>query len=259
VLEYCIDILRHLPTAGILAFVCFVMFLENVFPPSPSDMILVFCGTLVSLSGVGFVPMVIAATTGSILGFAVMYWVGARFGVGIQQGNVKFLPRAAILQAEHWFQRYGLWIIVANRFLSGTRAVISLFAGMSELPFSQTMALSGVSAAVWNAILIGAGTALGHNWMHVEEYLTLYGQIAAALVLSAIGFIIFKSVRSRNEASNRSGGKDSVASPLSNGRTSQTSTQTPHEASREEAREEARKEPHQELTTSPQDTHSPHS
>jgi membrane protein DedA with SNARE-associated domain len=215
VLEYCIDILRHLPTAGVLAFVFFVMFIENVFPPSPSDMILVFCGTLVSLSGVGFIPMVIAATTGSIVGFAVMYWVGARFGISIQQGNVKFLPRAAILQAERWFQRYGLWIIVANRFLSGTRAVISLFAGMSELPFSQTMALSGISAAVWNAILIGAGTALGHNWMHVEDYLTLYGQIAGGIVVVAVIVIVVKSLRGRTSDVPASNPDSTTAPPAS--------------------------------------------
>lgn len=177
-------------------FVCFITFLENVFPPSPSDMILVFCGTLVGLSGVGFVPMVFSATLGSILGFTVMYWVGVKFGVSIKHSNSRFLPRDAIERAEEWFQHYGYWIIVANRFLSGTRAVISIFAGMSVLPFPQTVLLSGVSAAVWNTILVGAGAALGNNWLQIDDYLSLYGKITITLVLLVLAVVAVRTLRS---------------------------------------------------------------
>jgi membrane protein DedA with SNARE-associated domain len=187
-LEYFIEFLRQLPTAGVLVFVCFITFLENVFPPSPSDMVLVFCGTLIGISGIGFVPMVISATLGSVMGFAAMYAVGLRFGDRIKHRNSPFLPREAIERADVWFQKYGLLIIIANRFLSGTRAVISLFAGMAKLTFVPTMLLSAASAALWNAILLGAGALLGNNWEKIDGYLALYGRFAlGAVVLVLVG------------------------------------------------------------------------
>ncbi len=201
-MDYAIAFLHDLPTIGVLAFVCFITFFENVFPPSPSDMLLVFCGTLVGFSTTGFVPMVLAATVGSVLGFSVMYWVGLKFGsTMVESGKLRFLSLDTIYKAEHWFQHYGFWIIIANRFLSGTRAVISVFAGISRLPFSKTVILSAISAAVWNAILVGAGTAVGKNWMKIQDYLALYGQIVGGVVVVAIlAFVIHKFVISKRSA-----------------------------------------------------------
>lgn len=198
-IEFALHILSDLPVFGVLLFVCFITFIENIFPPSPSDLILVFCGTLVGFSTTGFFPMVISATAGSVLGFALMYWIGHKFGVSmVEAGKIKFLPLETVHKAEAWFKRYGFGIIIANRFLSGTRAIISLFAGMSELPFTKTMILSGVSAAVWNTLLLGAGAAVGKNWRALEPYLALYGKIALGVVaLIALYFIGKKVLNTR--------------------------------------------------------------
>jgi len=193
-LEYFVEFLKDLPAFGVLAFVFFITFVENVFPPSPSDMLLVFCGTLVGLATVGFVPMLLAATAGSIVGFGVMYWIGWKFGHGlVESRKIKFLPYDAVEKAEHWFQRYGMWIIVVNRFLSGTRAIIAFFAGMSSVTLPQTLVLSAVSAGAWNAVLIFAGAALGKNWMQIHEYLTLYGQVVMGIVIAVLVAVLLRA------------------------------------------------------------------
>jgi membrane protein DedA with SNARE-associated domain len=186
-LEYAVEFIQGLPPLGVLAFVCFITLLENVFPPSPSDTILVFCGTLIGLGTVGFAPMIASATLGSVLGFLAMYWVGERYGVQIiESKRFRFLPVDGIQRAEDWFRRYGFWVIVANRFLSGTRAVISMVAGIAKMPLGATTLLSAVSAAVWNAILLGAGAMLGKNWLKMDEYLQLYGKVLLIILVAAL-------------------------------------------------------------------------
>ncbi len=190
-LEYAVEFIRGLPPSGVLAFVCFITLLENVFPPSPSDTILVFCGTLIGLGTVGFVPMLAFATLGSVLGFLIMYWVGHRYGTQIiESKRFDFLPVDGIHRAEDWFRRYGFWVIVANRFLSGTRAVISMVAGIAEMPLGTTTLLSALSAAVWNGILLFAGATLGRNWVKMDEYLQLYGKVLLIILAVAVAGIV---------------------------------------------------------------------
>jgi membrane protein DedA with SNARE-associated domain len=192
-LDYAVQFITHLPPLGVLAFVCFITFAENVFPPSPSDTILVFCGTLIGLGTVGFLPMLVSATAGSTLGFVAMYIVGQRYGTRIiDSGKFSFLPKDAVSKSEAWFKHYGFWVIIANRFLSGTRAVISMVAGISGLPLGTTTLLSALSAGVWNGILLFAGFTLGKNWLRMDEYLQLYGKVllgvAAGIIVVIIGF-----------------------------------------------------------------------
>ena len=190
-LDYAVQFITHLPPLGVLAFVCFITFAENVFPPSPSDTILVFCGTLIGLGTVGFPSMLVSATLGSTLGFVVMYWIGQKYGARmIESGKFRFLPKEAVLKAEDWFRHYGFWVIIANRFLSGTRAVISFVAGISALPLGTTTLLSGVSAGVWNGILLFAGFTLGKNWTRMDDYLQLYGKVLLGVAAGIIVIVL---------------------------------------------------------------------
>ncbi|MCU0426286.1 MAG: DedA family protein [Candidatus Kapabacteria bacterium] len=204
-LDYAVHFIQGLPPLGVLLFVCFITLLENVFPPSPSDTILVFCGTLIGLGTVGFAPMLAMATLGSVLGFLIMYWVGQRYGTHIiESKRFDFLPVDSIHRAEAWFRHYGYWVIIANRFLSGTRAVISMVAGISEMKLSTTTILCALSAGVWNAALLGAGAVLGKNWIQMDEYLQLYGKILlVALAVIAVGiwgYRVWKKSSTNNAA-----------------------------------------------------------
>ncbi|TAE30723.1 MAG: DedA family protein [Candidatus Kapaibacterium sp.] len=190
-LDYAVQFITNLPPLGVLLFVCFITFAENVFPPSPSDTILVFCGTLIGLGAVGFPSMLISATLGSTLGFVLMYWVGQRYGTSIiDSGKISFLPKEAFNKAEAWFREYGYWVIIANRFLSGTRAVISMVAGISEIPLLPTTLLSTVSAAVWNGLLLFAGFTLGKNWTRMDEYLQLYGKVLLGIASAVLVVVL---------------------------------------------------------------------
>ncbi len=141
---------------------CFTV--ENVFPPSPSDVLLVFGGTLIGVGTIDFLPALLSSTLGSTLGFMTAYLAGRYFERRIIEGRPhRYMPVQAIRRVERWFQRFGYGVIVANRFLAGTRAVVSFFAGMSRMNPVTTTALCALSAAAWNALLLPPAAQLWHD------------------------------------------------------------------------------------------------
>lgn len=178
------DFLSKVDPLTVYGLVLGLALLENILPPAPSDMMIVAAGTLVGLGQVGFVPTLLSATAGSVIGFVIMYKIGEWFGDHIlEAGKIKFLPVESVHKVERWFAKYGYAIIVINRFLTGTRAVVSFFAGMSELRLPLTAVLCFVSALVWNAILVTMGMYLGRNWDKIGFYLSTYSQAVTAVVI----------------------------------------------------------------------------
>lgn len=183
-MESIINTLLSLDPLLILFLVFAIAFIENLFPPAPSDVMIVLGGALVGFGRIGFVETLLLATAGSITGFMVMYKIGEWFGDHIlERGKISFIKVSTLHKVEEWFRKHGYWVIVANRFLAGTRAVVSFFAGMSEMKFPITLALCAVSALAWNAILVGGGYVLGSNWQNIEVYLSTYSQIVTGIVI----------------------------------------------------------------------------
>ena len=183
-MESLIHTLQSLDPLLICLLMFSLAFLENLFPPSPSDVMIVLGGALVGLGCVGFAEALLSATAGSVTGFMLMYKIGDWFGDHIlEQGKISFIRVETVHKVEEWFRKYGYWVVVVNRFLSGTRAIVSFIAGMSEMSFSLTILLCAVSALVWNAILVTSGYILGQNWQEIEVYLSTYSQIVTGLVI----------------------------------------------------------------------------
>jgi membrane protein DedA with SNARE-associated domain len=156
----------------------FIAFLENIFPPFPSDVAVVAAGYLCASERINVWVLIAVTTLGSTLGFMTMFKIGAWFGKKIVETHrIKFLNLEKIHIVEAWFGKYGYLVVVVNRFLSGTRSVISFFTGMSELSFGLTSALACVSSLVWYTILIFAGKSLGDNWRSIVTYLQTYGRV----------------------------------------------------------------------------------
>jgi len=181
------------PPIWIYVTLFFFAFIENVFPPSPSDIVIVIGGTLVGTGDLNFIFALISATLGSILGFMLMFYIGSTVDKRlIHSGRFKFIPVDAIDKVEKWFRKYGYFIIVANRFLPGTRAVISFFAGISNLDPKKTFSLCFVSALVWNIIMLYLGFTFGNNVEAIDSYLTTYSNIVIVLTIAVIVVLIIR-------------------------------------------------------------------
>jgi membrane protein DedA with SNARE-associated domain len=89
-------------------------------------------------------------------------------------------------KVQTWFDRYHGLIIVLNRFLAGTRAVIAFAAGMTHMPFPRTIIYCAVSAAAWNTLLLWLGSMAGTRWRDVDGYLSTYGWIISVAMVAAL-------------------------------------------------------------------------
>jgi membrane protein DedA with SNARE-associated domain len=182
--------------------VFFFAYIENIFPPSPSDIVLVVGASLIGTGVVSFLPIYLAATAGSLAGFLTAFIIGWQFDKKlIHSGKLKFINIESIDKVETAFRKWGYYLIVANRFLPGTRAVISFFAGMSRLNVNKTTILSLISSAVWNLILIYLGITFGKNIDLIDSYLKTYSTIiwviiAIVILFFAIRYFIIKRKKS---------------------------------------------------------------
>ncbi len=165
---------------------------ENVFPPSPSDFVVVVGGSLIATGIIDFIPTLILTSLGTVIGFMVLFYIGSTVDKKvIHSGKFKFIPVDAIDKVEIWFKKYGYGIILANRFMPGTRAVISFFAGLSHLDVKKTIILSTISAFAWNTLILYLGYIFGDNVELVDQYLTTYTNIVIGItVVVALFFII---------------------------------------------------------------------
>ncbi len=161
-LEQFIDTLISLNPVWIYFIAAAISYIENIFPPFPSDVILVAAGYLCAAGRVDFWIVLIISTLGSTAGFMTMYKIGSWFGLKVlETKKFKFLQLDKIHKVEAWFQKYGYLVVIVNRFLAGTRAVIAFFTGISNLSFWKTSLLACLSSLIWNAILIYAGKSYG--------------------------------------------------------------------------------------------------
>ena len=183
--------------------VFFFAYIENLFPPSPSDIVVVVGASLISTGVVSFLPIFIAATAGSLSGFLTAFIIGWQFDKKlIHSGKLKFINIESIDKVETAFRKWGYYLIVANRFLPGTRAVISFFAGMSRLNVNKTTILSLISSAVWNLILIYLGITFGKNIDLIDNYLKTYSTIIWVITGIIILFFVLKYFIIKRKKSN---------------------------------------------------------
>lgn len=174
-------------------------YVENIFPPIPGDTVTVMGAFLTGRGLLNYWGVFISTTLGSVLGFmtlfALAYWVEKSW---IEKHQPRWISTAKIDKVELWFRKYGLWVVLLNRFLSGVRSVISLVAGFSRLSIWKVFLLSLVSCVVWNGILIYLGSMLGRNWKDVFHFLQIYNRtILIIIVLILAGYGIYRFLRFR--------------------------------------------------------------
>lgn len=180
-----VDWIRVLSPLSIYSIFFLVAYLENIVPPIPGDLLIAFGGYLAAVEVVSVTPVLLLTTFSSVLGFMTMYWIGSRWGTQIEQKRerfwmIKFIPFKYLEKVRSWMQRWGQGVVLVNRFLAGTRSVISLTAGISHTPIVKTIISSTVSSLIWNAILLGFGWVVRKNWQVIGEYLNIYSRIILA-------------------------------------------------------------------------------
>jgi membrane protein DedA with SNARE-associated domain len=197
-----ITFLSQFPYVLLILIAFSLTLIENIFPPTPSDICFVVITVLIGANGQLIFPAVIAAGVGGTTGFWIVYLLGAKFEKKIiEGGKFKFISRKSIEKTEQAFQKWGMKIVAINRFMSGTRAIISFFAGMSALPRTKALLYAGISSLAYYGLLAFAGYYFGKDWQRLLEFLHLYEKaaflIAVSIIIVALSIWLVRTFRQR--------------------------------------------------------------
>jgi membrane protein DedA with SNARE-associated domain len=154
-----------------------LMFVENVFPPIPSEFIMPLAGFLVSENKFSFFAVVLAGTFGSVLGALPLYLAGAKIGekklknFADAHGRWFAFSSRDIERANLWFDKYGVFAVLICRLIPGIRSLISIPAGINRMNLLSFLFFTTLGAGVWTTVLTGAGFILESNFHEIENYL----------------------------------------------------------------------------------------
>ena len=175
---------------GIL-FVC--AFLENVVPPVPGDTVVVFSAYLVGRGLWDIVPVFATTVSGGLVGFMFMFFMGMHYGRSFFEGHGgRVFTSEGLQRAEGWLARYGFWLILANRFLTGVRSVVAISAGLGKMSPVRVLFAGGLSMMFWNGLLLYAGLFLGQNWGEVSQLLKQYNKVLLGAFVLGICILLVR-------------------------------------------------------------------
>jgi alkaline phosphatase-like protein len=170
--------------------------LENVFPPIPSEVILAFGGFMTTYTSLHVVGVIISATIGSVVGAIILYFIGKLLNkerlISIVSGKVGKILRLKpkdIEKADKWFDERGNVAVFFCRFVPIVRSLISIPAGMSDMPIRSFLLFTTIGTLIWNTVLVILGSKMGENWTKIVDFISEYASIT--LIVLVIGFIAF--------------------------------------------------------------------
>ena len=187
--------------------VFFLILIENVFPPIPSEVILLFSGFFSTYTNLSVFYMILASTFGSLLGAIILYYIGKIFNkerlkkiVKGKLGKILFLKEKDIDKADEWFDNKGNKSVFFCRFVPIVRSLISVPAGMSEMPMVKFIIYTVCGSMIWNTVLICLGYKLGDNWEYVLTILDKYQLIVIVILIIVFGYVIIKFYRKKRKS-----------------------------------------------------------
>ena len=203
--EIIIEIMNNFGYLGVFLLIA----IENVFPPIPSEVILLFGGFMTTFSDMNIVGVIIASTLGSILGAIILYYIGKLLNkdrlkkiITSKPGKLLKLKPEDIDKADEWFDTKGNKTVFFCRFVPIIRSLISIPAGMSEMPMKKFLLYTAAGSLIWNAALTIAGSIVGENWTSIVDIMDQYSHIILILliILFIIAVIIFYKKRKKSNA-----------------------------------------------------------
>lgn len=184
--EFILSIMNQFGYFGVF----FMIAIENIFPPIPSEVILLFGGFMTTYTNLNIIMMVISATLGSLFGALLLYYVGKIFNkeklkkiVSGKVGRILRLKTTDIDKADNWFDTKGNKTVFFCRFIPLVRSLISIPAGMSEMPIFRFIVYTLFGSLIWNIVLIVLGSIVGENWTSILNILNTYSHVVVIILI----------------------------------------------------------------------------
>ena len=200
--EFILSIMEQFGYLGVFLMIA----IENIFPPIPSEVILLFGGFMTTYTKLNILGMVIASTFGSLIGALALYYIGRVFNkerlkkiISGKIGKVLRLKNSDIDKADHWFDTKGNKTVFFCRFIPIVRSLISLPAGMSKMPMLKFLVYTILGSLIWNLVLIVIGSIVGENWVSILNIFDTYSHLVvivlAVVCITTVCFFYKKRVK----------------------------------------------------------------
>ena len=182
--------------------VAFLMALENVFPPIPSELVMPLAGYVSSQGSLDVWLVTVVGSLGAVIGtlpwYGIARWLNKDkvYAWVDRHGHWLTVERAELERAERWVSRRGRWVVAAGRLVPGVRTLISVPAGFARVPFAAYLLYSIAGSLVWTGALAHLGKALGENYSRISTYV---GHITYAVVGSMLLVYLVRLVRMRRK------------------------------------------------------------
>jgi membrane protein DedA with SNARE-associated domain len=179
-----------------------LMFMENVFPPIPSELIMPLAGYLATQGDMNILTVIAAGTVGSLLGTLPWYYLGRRLGhEGVRRlarthGRWLTMSPSDVDAASDRFKRHGNSSVLLGRLIPTVRTLISVPAGVSNMPLGQFLVFSSIGTLLWTAALALAGFLLGQAYSVIQDYVD---PISTAVLVILVGVYIFRVATFKEE------------------------------------------------------------
>lgn len=199
--EIIINVMNQFGYFGIFLLVV----VENIFPPIPSEFILIFGGVLTTYTNMEVSFVILYATLGSLVGAYILYIIGALLNkdrllklVNSRLGKALSLKEEDVLKADSFFADRGSRTVLFCRFVPIVRSLISIPAGMSSMPIIKFTIYTTIGTVIWNIILVGIGSIVGNNWTYVVGFFGKYSFVVKMVLILVIFYFIFKLFYRKN-------------------------------------------------------------
>ena len=181
------------------------MFLENLIPPIPSELIMPLGGFYVSQGQLEFFPVVLAGLIGTVIGALPWYGIGRiineeRLEKWLEKnGRWLGIKPQELARSRKWFNRYGVSLVFWGRLIPGIRTLISVPAGVELMPITPFLIWTTAGSMIWNLFLTITGFYLGDNYANIEKWISPFSSIFKMLIIFIISLglitLIYKTLR----------------------------------------------------------------
>jgi membrane protein DedA with SNARE-associated domain len=185
-------VVRLIDQSGYLG-IAFLMFLETIFPPIPSEVIMPVAGVAAGQGKLSYWLVVASGTGGAMLGN--IFWYLAARALGLDRlhpiidrwGRWLTITWPEVQRADAWFRQHGMWFVFLGRLLPTVRSLVSVPAGLLHMQFRRFLAASILGTAIWTALLAGAGFKLGESYDRIDDVIGPASN--AVLITLAAGYL----------------------------------------------------------------------
>ena len=190
-------IVRLIEQSGYLG-VGFLMFLETLFPPIPSEVIMPIAGMAAAEKQMSLGLAIAAGTAGAMLGNIVWYLAARALGHDrlkpFVQRHGKWLTISwnDVDKAHRWFDSHGIGFVLIGRLIPTVRSLVSIPAGLLDMRFRNFVIASTIGTALWTTILAGAGFRLRENFHDIDQFI---GPVSNAVLIGLALIYVWRLIK----------------------------------------------------------------